>query len=229
MSVEGIIGRKVGMTQVYADDGRAFPVTVIQAGPCVVVQRKSKEKDGYSAVQLGLVEARKVKRVTKAMKGHFDKAGVAPGPQLVELRLEDVSGYTVGQELNVEVLEKGDFIDVTAVSRGKGFAGGMKRHRFSGQGASHGNDRLQPQPMRQGVRGAIAIGIAHHLHNAAAITHIDKHESAVVPYPLGPAHDGDMRVLSGFGQFAAVMRSLPDPGFCAHDLFLLKTNNSCVF
>src|SRR5512137_2475094 len=89
MSVHGIIGKKVGMTQVYAEDGRAYPVTVIEAGPCVVVQRKAKDKDGYSAVQLGLVEARKAKKVTKPMKGHFDKAGLPPCRVLREFRVAD--------------------------------------------------------------------------------------------------------------------------------------------
>src|SRR5437879_1234905 len=98
MAVEGIIGRKVGMTQVYATDGRAIPVTVIQAGPCVVVQRKSKATDGYSAVQIGLVENRKVKKVTKGMKGHFDKAGLPPCRILRELRVEDANEAKVGDK-----------------------------------------------------------------------------------------------------------------------------------
>src|SRR5512145_954918 len=99
MSVQGIIGKKVGMTQVYTDDGRAVPVTVIQAGPCVVVQRRSKEKDGYSAVQLGLVEGRKVKRVTKAMKGHFDKASLPPCRVLREFRVPEDSETKVGDRV----------------------------------------------------------------------------------------------------------------------------------
>ena len=139
MSVQGIIGRKVGMTQVYAEDGRAFPVTVIQAGPCVVVQRKAKDKDGYSAVQLGLVESRKVKRVTKAMKGHFDKAGLPPCRVLREFRVADDAELKVGDKVSVEGFSAGDAITVTGVSRGLGFQGVVKRHHFRGGAATHGS------------------------------------------------------------------------------------------
>jgi large subunit ribosomal protein L3 len=139
MSVQGIIGRKVGMTQVYAEDGRAFPVTVIVAGPCVVVQRKAKDKDGYSAVQLGLVEARKVKRVTKAMKGHFDKAGLPPCRVLREFRVADDAELKVGDKVSVEGFSAGDAITVTGVSRGLGFQGVVKRHHFRGGAATHGS------------------------------------------------------------------------------------------
>jgi large subunit ribosomal protein L3 len=139
MSVEGIIGRKIGMTQVYAEDGRAFPVTVIEAGPCVVVQRKSKDKDGYSAVQLGLVEARKAKRVTKAMKGHFDKAGLPPCKVLREFRVADGAELKVGDKVSVEQFAAGDALKVTGVSRGHGFQGVVKRHHFRGGAATHGS------------------------------------------------------------------------------------------
>jgi large subunit ribosomal protein L3 len=139
MSVQGIIGRKVGMTQVYAEDGRAFPVTVIVAGPCVVVQRKAKDKDGYSAVQLGLVEARKVKRVTKAMKGHFDKAGLPPCRVLREFRVADDAELKIGDKVSVEGFSAGDAITVTGVSRGLGFQGVVKRHHFRGGAATHGS------------------------------------------------------------------------------------------
>ncbi len=127
------------MTQVYAEDGRAFPVTVIVAGPCVVVQRKAKDKDGYSAVQLGLVEARKVKRVTKAMKGHFDKAGLPPCRVLREFRVADDAELKVGDKVSVEGFSAGDAITVTGVSRGLGFQGVVKRHHFRGGAATHGS------------------------------------------------------------------------------------------
>jgi large subunit ribosomal protein L3 len=139
MSVKGIIGRKVGMTQVYAEDGRAFPVTVIEAGPCVVVQRKSSEKDGYSAVQLGLVEAGKAKRVTRPMKGHFEKAGLPPCRVLREFRVEDGVEVKVGDKVSVEQFAAGDTIAVSATSRGKGFQGVVKRHGFRGGAATHGS------------------------------------------------------------------------------------------
>jgi large subunit ribosomal protein L3 len=139
MSVQGIIGKKVGMTQVYTEDGRAVPVTVIQAGPCVVVQRRAKAKDGYSAVQLGLVEDRKVKRVTKPMKGHFDKAGLPPCRVLREVRVEEQAEVKVGDKISVEIFAAGDSVDVVGVSKGKGFQGVVKRHHFAGGAATHGS------------------------------------------------------------------------------------------
>ncbi len=139
MSVKGIIGRKVGMTQVYVEDGRAFPVTVIEAGPCVVVQRKSRDKDGYSAVQLGLVEAGKAKRVTRPMKGHFEKAGLPPCRVLREFRVEDGVEVKVGDKVSVEQFAAGDTIAVSGTSRGKGFQGVVKRHGFRGGAATHGS------------------------------------------------------------------------------------------
>ena len=139
MSVQGIIGKKVGMTQVYAEDGRAYPVTVILAGPCVVVQRKSKQKDGYSAVQLGLVEARKVKQLTKPMKGHFEKAGLPPCRVLREFRLEDGVELKVGDKVSVDQFAAGDKITICGISRGRGFQGVVKRHHFRGGAATHGS------------------------------------------------------------------------------------------
>jgi large subunit ribosomal protein L3 len=139
MPVQGIIGKKVGMTQVYAADGRAIPVTVIEAGPCVVVQRKSKEKDGYSAVQVGLVERRKSKNVNKPTKGHFDKAGLPPCRVLREFRVEDGDEVKVGDKLSVGLFAPGDNIHVVGVSKGKGFQGVVKRHHFRGGAATHGS------------------------------------------------------------------------------------------
>jgi large subunit ribosomal protein L3 len=139
MSVKGIIGKKIGMTQVYAEDGRAIPATVLQAGPCVVVQRKSKDKDGYSAVQMGLVEARKTKRVTKAMKGHFDKAGLPPCRVLREFQVEDGAEVKVGDKVSVDLFAAGDSVNVTGISKGKGFQGVVKRHHFRGGAATHGS------------------------------------------------------------------------------------------
>ena len=139
MSIQGIIGKKVGMTQVYAEDGQAIPATVIEAGPCVVVQRKSKEKDGYSAVQVGLVERRAVKRVTKAMKGHFGKAGLPPCRVLREFPVEVESEAKVGDKVSVDLFTAGEEINVTGISKGKGFQGVVKRHHFRGGAATHGS------------------------------------------------------------------------------------------
>jgi large subunit ribosomal protein L3 len=137
--MEGIIGRKVGMTQVYAADGRAIPVTVIQAGPCVVVQRKTRQKDGYEAVQIGLVEDRKVKKVTKAMAGHFKKADVPPCRVLRELHVEGKDEVKVGDKISVDQFAPGDSITVIGTSKGKGFQGVVKRHHFRGGAATHGS------------------------------------------------------------------------------------------
>jgi large subunit ribosomal protein L3 len=139
MAVQGIIGRKVGMTQVYAADGRAIPVTVIQAGPCVVVQRKTKQKDGYEAVQIGLVEAKKVKHVTKAMAGHYKKADVPPCRVLRELEVEGKDEAKVGDKVSVDQFAPGDSINVVGTSKGKGFQGVVRRHHFRGGAATHGS------------------------------------------------------------------------------------------
>jgi large subunit ribosomal protein L3 len=145
MARKAIVGEKVGMTQVWDDDHRAIPVTVVRVSPVRVVQVKTPEHDGYAAVQV-TYGTQKASRLNKPEAGHFSRAGVEPGRKLVELRLDDTSGYTVGQELTAEVLVAGDKVDVTAVSKGKGFAGGMKRHNFKGQGASHGNHKHHRAP-----------------------------------------------------------------------------------
>ena len=145
MATKAIVGEKVGMTQVWDDDNRVVPVTVLRVKPCRIVQVKTDERDGYTALQVTF-GTRKASKVTKPKLGHFEKAGVEPGPQLVELRLDDVSDYEVGQEITTEILAAGDLIDVTAVSKGKGFAGTMKRHNFSGQKASHGTHRVHRKP-----------------------------------------------------------------------------------
>ena len=152
MANKALVGDKVGMTQVWDDDNRVVPVTVVKVAPLRIVQIKTTERDGYAAVQvaMGHKDARKL---TKPVAGHYAKAGVAPGTRLVELRLDDIDGLEVGQELTAAELSPGDRIDVTAVSRGKGFAGAMKRHNFSGQKASHGAHRVHRAP---GAIGACA-------------------------------------------------------------------------
>lgn len=142
---KGLLGEKLGMTQVWDENNRVVPVTVIKAGPCVVTQVRTPEVDGYSAVQIGYgqIESRKV---TKPMLGHFEKAGVTPRRHIIELRGDNASEYTVGQELTAETFEAGSTIDVSGVSRGKGFAGTMKRHGFSGVSASHGAHRNHRKP-----------------------------------------------------------------------------------
>lgn len=145
MARKAIVGEKVGMTQVWGDDQRVVPVTVLRVEPARVVQVKTGDRDGYSALQV-TYGTRAASKLTKAEAGHFAKAGVAPGRRLVELRLDSVDGFEVGQEIAVDQMEPGELVDVTAVSRGKGFAGGMKRHNFGGQGASHGNHKHHRAP-----------------------------------------------------------------------------------
>jgi len=143
--VRGILGSKLGMTQVWDENNRLVPVTVVKAGPCVVTLVRTDDADGYSAVQLGFgaIDPRKV---NKPDAGHFAKAGVTPRRHLVELRTADASSYTLGQEVTAEVFEAGQLVDVVGTTRGKGFAGVMKRHGFHGVGASHGAHRNHRKP-----------------------------------------------------------------------------------
>ena len=140
MAVNGILGIKLGMTQIFAEDGSVIPCTVMQAGPCVVVQKRTTEKDGYSAVQLGLVEFIKPQRVNRPMTGHFKKAGVAPARFVREVRLEDGAEDTkVGDRVLVDRFAVGEAVDVTGVSKGRGFQGGVKRWHYRGGDATHGS------------------------------------------------------------------------------------------
>jgi large subunit ribosomal protein L3 len=143
--IKGVLGEKLGMTQVFDDQGRIVPVTVVQAGPCVVTQVRTPDVDGYSAVQLayGAIDPRKV---NKPEAGHFRKAGVPPRRYLIEVRTSDASEYTLGQEVTVEAFAAGQLVDVVGTSKGKGFAGVMKRHNFKGLSSSHGTERKHRSP-----------------------------------------------------------------------------------
>ena len=145
MAAKGILGRKLGMTQLWNADNRIVPVTVIAAGPCHVVQLKTPERDGYSAVQLSFGEV-KARRLNKPELGHLRKADVAASQHLAEVRVDDLSGFEVGQIVKADVFQAGDIVDVTGISKGKGFSGVMKRHNFKGQGASHGNHKKHRAP-----------------------------------------------------------------------------------
>ena len=158
---KGILGKKLGMTQIFEDDCRLIPVTVVEAGPCVVLQNKSEETDGYNAVQLGFGEI-KEKHTTKPMKGHFDKAGVAPVKFVRELRLAAPSEYAVGDKIAADIFAAGELIDASGVSRGKGFAGTIKRHNFSRGPMKHGSkSHREPGsmgPMHSGPGGRVIKG-----------------------------------------------------------------------
>ncbi|MBC7331694.1 MAG: 50S ribosomal protein L3 [Synergistetes bacterium] len=134
----GLIGRKLGMTQIFKANGEAVPVTVIEAGPCVVVGIRNVDKEGYTALQLGFGNI-KPHKVNKPMRGIFKKAGVEPKKYIREFRVDSVNGFEVGQEIRVDIFKEGEKVDITGISKGKGFAGPMKRHGFSGGPASHGS------------------------------------------------------------------------------------------
>ncbi|MDR2986193.1 MAG: 50S ribosomal protein L3 [Nocardiopsaceae bacterium] len=144
-NIRGVLGTKLGMTQVFDADGKIVPVTVVAAGPCVVTAVRSPDADGYSAVQLGYGEV-DPRRVNKPAAGVFAKAGVTPRRYLLELRTDDASEYTLGEEVTAEKFESGEIVDVTATSKGKGTAGVMKRHGFHGLSASHGTQRKHRSP-----------------------------------------------------------------------------------
>ena len=150
--IKGLLGKKLGMTQIFDENNHVVPVTVVEAGPCVITQIRTQETDGYTAIQIayGDIDPRKVK---KPQAGHFNKAGVTPRWHVAEIRMDDVSGYELGQEITANIFDGITFVDVTGITKGKGFAGGMKRHGFAGQGAGHGN---QASHRRVGGIGACA-------------------------------------------------------------------------
>ncbi len=197
--VKGILGAKLGMTQVW-DNNRVVPVTVVQAGPCVVSQVRSADKDGYSAVQLafGAIDPRKV---NKPVAGHYAKSGTSPRRHIVELRTTDASAYTLGQEVTVESFTEGQRIDVTGKTKGKGYAGVMKRHGFHGLGAGHGVQRKHRHPgsigacatpgrVFKGVRMAGRMGSQRFTVQNLTIQSIDVEENLIlvrgaIPGPAG--------------------------------------------
>jgi large subunit ribosomal protein L3 len=197
--VKGILGAKLGMTQVW-DNNKVVPVTVVQAGPCVVSQVRTPDKDGYSAVQLafGQVDPRKV---NKPVSGHYAKSGVAPRRHIVELRTTDASEYTLGQEVTADSFTEGQMIDVTGKTRGKGFAGVMKRHGFHGLGAGHGVERKHRSPgsigacatpgrVFKGVRMAGRMGSRRFTVQNVVIQAIDAEQNLIlvrgaIPGPAG--------------------------------------------
>ncbi|MCT2339428.1 MULTISPECIES: 50S ribosomal protein L3 [unclassified Corynebacterium] len=153
--IKGILGKKLGMTQVFDEENRVIPVTVVEAGPCVVTQIRTKETDGYSAIQIayGDIDPRKS---NKPQTGHFKKAGVTPRRVVAEIRMDDTSEYEVGQEYNATIFDGDTYVDVVGTTKGKGYAGAMKRHGFAGQGAAHGNQAAHRRV--GGIGGAATPG-----------------------------------------------------------------------
>lgn len=188
--VKGLLGTKLGMTQVWDENNKLIPVTVVQADSNVVTQLRNAEKDGYTAVQIGYgqIDPRKV---TKPLAGHFEKAGVTPRRHVVELRTADADSYELGQELSVEIFEAGQKVDITGTSKGKGFAGVMKRHGFHGVGASHGAHKNHRKPgsiggastpgrVFKGVRMAGRMGAVRHTTMNLTVHGVDAEKSLLL-------------------------------------------------
>ena len=158
---KAILGRKLGMTQIFTEEGKVVPVTVVESGNNIVIQNKTVENDGYNAVQLGFGEVKEHK-VNKPLKGHFDKAGVKPVKFIREMRLQDASEYKVGDSIGVDIFSEGELVDVTGTSKGKGFAGGIKRHNFARGPMGHGSkSHREPGsmgPMHSGPGGRVIKG-----------------------------------------------------------------------
>ncbi len=201
-SIKGVLGKKLGMTQVFDSNNRIVPVTVIEAGPCVVTQIRTPEKDGYSAVQIafGAIDP---KKVTKPMAGHFAKAGVTPRRSVAELRTLNAASYTVGQELGADVFEAGEIIDATGTTIGKGTAGVMKRHGFGGIGASHGVDKKHRMPgsigacatpgrVFKGLRMAGVMGSDRVTTQNLTVHAIDKDRNLILIKGAVPGPDGGL-------------------------------------
>jgi large subunit ribosomal protein L3 len=204
-TVKGLLGTKLGMTQLWDANNRIVPVTVVQAGPCVVTQVRTPEVDGYSAVQLGF-GAVKAKQLTKPSAGHFDKAGVTPRKHLVEIRTSDATEYSLGQELSADVFAAGDVVDVTGVSKGKGTAGVMKRHGFAGLRASHGVHRKHRSPgsiggcatpgrVFKGLRMAGRMGVEQVTVQNLDVQSVDAERGLILIKGAIPGNKGGLVVL----------------------------------
>jgi len=198
--ITGLLGKKIGMTQLLEDDGTAVPVTVIQAGPCVVVQKKTKQKDGYDAVQLGFVEFVKPKRVNKAMTGHFKKSNVAPARFLREVGVQGEDAANPGDKVMVDIFSRNEIVHILGTSKGRGFAGFVKRHHFRGGRATHGSmfhrapgsigSSAYPSRVLKGMRMAGHMGNAQVTVQNLRVARIDQENNLLfvrgaVPGPTG--------------------------------------------
>jgi large subunit ribosomal protein L3 len=203
--VTGIIGRKLGMTQVFSADGRAVPVTVLKAGPCVVVQRKSSAKDGYEAAQLGLVEFVKPRRINKPESGRFQKTGIEPTRVLREVRLAEGSETKTGDRITVELFKVKQKVDVTGISKGRGFAGSVRRHHFRGGDASHGSMFHRapgsigassfPSRVWKGTRMAGHLGNARCTVRNLEVVQVDPDDNLLLVEGAVPGPDGGLVMI----------------------------------
>ena len=198
--INGLLGKKVGMTQLLQADGTVVPVTVIQAGPCVVVQKKTKQKDGYDAVQLGFVEFIKPKRVNQAMTGHFKKSNVAPARFIREVEVQGEEGANPGDKVMVDIFNANELVHIIGTSKGRGFAGFVKRHHFRGGRATHGSmfhrapgsigSSAYPSRVLKGMRMAGHLGNARVTVQNLRVARIDQENNLLflrgaVPGPAG--------------------------------------------
>ncbi len=210
MNVSGIIGRKVGMTQIFGEDGTVTPVTVIKAGPCVVVQKKSASgKDGYNAVQLGLVEDKpvKLKNVTKPMRGHFEKTGggIPPTRVLKEIRLQSEPDVNIGDQVKVDLFTEGEKVDVTGRSKGRGFAGTVKRHGFNRGPESHGSMNVRapgsigasafPSRVLKGTRSSGHMGNARVTVKGLTVAKVDVENNLLLVRGAVPGANGSVVII----------------------------------
>ena len=203
--IKGLLGTKLGMTQLWDDNNRVVPVTVVLAGPCVVTQVRTPANDGYSAVQLGF-GAIKPKKLTEPAKGQFTKAGVTPRKHLVEIRTTDASEYTLGQELGADVFDAAEILDVTGVSKGKGTAGVMKRHGFHGLRATHGVHRKHRSPgsiggcatpgrVFKGLKMAGRMGVERKTIQNLTVHSVDTERGLILIKGAIPGNKGGLVVL----------------------------------
>ena len=202
---KGIIGKKIGMTQIFDEKGNVVPVTVIEAGPCVVVQKKTAENDGYTAVQLGFGDV-KVQNVNKPMKGHFDKADVAPKKTLREFRFDDCDAYTVGDIVKADAFANGDAVDVTGVSKGKGYAGVIKRWNHSRLKETHGTGPvarhagslgvIDPARVFKGMKGAGHLGAERVTVQNLTVVKVDAENNLIAVKGAVPGPRGGLVLIS---------------------------------
>ena len=203
---KGIIGKKIGMTQIFDEKGNVVPVTVIEAGPCVVVQKKTAENDGYAAVQLGFGDIA-VGKVNKPMKGHFDKADVAPKKALREFRFEDCVGYIVGDIVKADTFANGDQVDVVGVSKGKGYAGAIKRWNHSRLKETHGTGPVarhagslgacsSPSRVYKGMKGAGHLGAERVTVQNLKVVKVDVENNLIAIHGAVPGPRGGLILIS---------------------------------
>jgi large subunit ribosomal protein L3 len=198
--MDGILGQKLGMTQIFAEDGTALPVTLVKAGPCVVLQRKTASIDGYEAVQLGFLEDKPPKKVTKPMKGHLDKAGAGPVRRLGEFRLGADDEAKAGDQVKVSIFAPDQFVDVIGTSKGKGFQGVIKRHHFRGGRATHGSmfhrapgsigSSSEPSRVFPGMRAAGRMGGKRVTAKNVRVVKVDEERGLLFLYGAVPGPRG---------------------------------------